>query len=143
MCANSQSGLRFTTAFLGDYDPAGRTLTYINAGHNPPMLRRTSGIIERLAAGGLPLGIEDNTSYQTGAVALRSGDWLVIFTDGVVEAVNDRDEEFGEQRLITVINGGSETCASKLLGRVMVDLDFYVGTAPQHDDITSMLVKTA
>jgi phosphoserine phosphatase RsbU/P len=143
MCTNSQNGSRFTTAFLGEYDPAERTLTYINAGHNPPMLRRAAGIIERLEAGGLPFGIQDSTFYQTGAVVLQSGDWLVIFTDGVVEAVNDRDEEFGEHRLITVINGGTETSPSELLSRVMVNLDFYVGTTPQHDDITCMLVKTA
>jgi len=143
MCANSQSGLRFTTAFLGEYDPAERTLTYINAGHNPPILRRASGSIERLEAGGLPLGIEDNSSYQTGTVTLGNADWLVIFTDGVVEAVNQQNEEFGETRLITVIEGGATTSPSKLLSRVMVDLDFYVGTTPQHDDITCLLMKAA
>jgi phosphoserine phosphatase RsbU/P len=141
MCANSQGGLRFTTAFLGEYDPAGRKLTYINAGHNPPILRRASGDIKRLEAGGLPLGIQANTSYQTGTVALGSEDWLVIFTDGVVEAVNDRNEEFGESRLIAVIHGGAQTSPSRLLSRVMVDLDFYVGSTPQHDDITCVLVK--
>lgn len=141
MCANSQSGLRFTTAFLGEYDPTRRTLTYINAGHNPPMLRRASGVIERLEQGGLPLGIQDGTSYQTGRVALESGDWLAIFTDGLVEAVNDRDEEFGERRLSNILQGGSETSPGRLLSRIMVDLDFYVGATPQHDDITCMLVK--
>jgi phosphoserine phosphatase RsbU/P len=143
MCTNSQSGLRFTTAFLGEYDPAARTLTYINAGHNPPILRRASGSIERLEAGGLPLGIQDNSSYQTGTVTFESADWLVIFTDGVVEAVNHQNEEFGESRLITVIERGATTSPSKLLSRVMVDLDFYVGTTPQHDDITCVLVKAA
>jgi len=143
MCANSQSGLRFTTAFLGEYDPAARALTYINAGHNPPILRRCSGTVERLEAGGLPLGIQDNTSYQTGTVVLEKADWLVIFTDGVVEAVNDRNEEFGEKRLVTVIHGGATISPGKLLSRVMVDLDFYVGNTPQHDDITCMLVKAA
>ena len=143
MCANSQSGLRFTTAFLGEYDPAERRLTFINAGHNPPILRRASGSIERLEAGGLPLGIQDNTSYQTGTVVLESADWLVIFTDGVVEAVNDRNEEFGEKRLETVIHGGATIAPNKLLSRVMVDLDFYVGNTPQHDDITCMLLKAS
>jgi len=143
MCANSQSGLRFTTAFLGEYDPAARTLTYINAGHNPPILRRASGSIERLEAGGLPFGIQDNSCYQTGTVTLGNADWLVVFTDGVVEAVNQQNEEFGETRLITVIEGGATASPSKLLSRVMVDLDFYVGTTPQHDDITCVLVKAA
>jgi len=141
MCANSQNGLRFTTAFLAEYDPAGRTLTYINAGHNLPMLRRASGVIERLEEGGLPLGIQDGTSYRTGAVTLETADWLVIFTDGLVEAVNNRDEEFGEPRLINILQGDAKTSPSKLLSRIMVNLDFYVGTTPQHDDITCMLVK--
>jgi phosphoserine phosphatase RsbU/P len=142
-CTNSQSGSRFTTAFLAEYDPAGRTLTYINAGHNAPMLRRRSGSIERLEEGGLPLGILDSGSYQTGKVTLQSGDWLVIFTDGVVEAVNDRDEEFGESRLLSVINRGAASSPSELLNRLLVDLNFYVGTMPQHDDITCVLVKAA
>jgi phosphoserine phosphatase RsbU/P len=142
-CTNSQSGSRFTTAFLAEYDPAGRTLTYINAGHNAPMLRRRSGSIERLEEGGLPLGILDSSSYQTGKVTLQSGDWLVIFTDGVVEAVNDRDEEFGESRLLSVIHGGAASSPSELLNRLLVDLNYYVGTMPQHDDITCLLVKAS
>jgi serine phosphatase RsbU (regulator of sigma subunit) len=140
-CTNSQGGSRFTTAFLGEYDPAARTLTYINAGHNAPMLRRAAGTIERLEQGGLPLGILDNTTYQTGTVTLQSGDWLVIFTDGVVEAMNGWDQEFGEQRLISVISGGVAASPSQLLSRLMAELDFFVGTTPQHDDITCMLVK--
>ena len=140
VCTNSQGGLRFTTAFLGDYDPNSRTLTYINAGHNAPILRRETGAIERLDAGGLPLGIQDGCIYQTGSTVLAPDDWLLVFTDGVVEAVNDRDQEYGETRLLSVLNAGVSSAPSKLLSRIMVDLDFYVGTTPQHDDITCMLV---
>lgn len=140
VCTNSQSGLRFTTAFLGEYDPDSRTLAYINAGHNAPVLRRESGAIERLQAGGLPLGIQDGSAYETGQTVLAPNDWLVVFTDGVVEAVNDRDEEYGESRLLSVLNAGVSSPPAKLLSRIMVDLDFFVGTTPQHDDITCMLV---
>jgi sigma-B regulation protein RsbU (phosphoserine phosphatase) len=140
VCTNSQSGLRFTTAFLSEYDPQSRTLTYINAGHNAPILRHSSGAIERLEAGGLPLGIQDGCEYQTGSILLQPNDWLVVFTDGVVEAVNDRDEEYGETRLLSVLNGGVTGTPAKLLSRIMVDLDFFVGTTPQHDDITCLLV---
>ena len=142
-CTNSQSGLRFTTAFLAEYEPATRTLAYINAGHNVPILRRASGGIERLEAGGLPLGIQEPTVYQSGSVSLQSGDWLVVFTDGLVEAVNDRDEEYGEQRLLSVLQAGASTSPPKLLSRIMVDLDFFVGNAPQHDDVTCMLVRAS
>ncbi len=140
VCTNSQSGLRFTTAFLSEYDPRSRLLTYINAGHNAPILRRCSGQVERLQAGGLPLGIQDGCAYETGSTLLEPNDWLVVFTDGVVEAINERDEEYGETRLLTVLNGAPSTTPAKLLSRIMVDLDFFVATTPQHDDITCMLV---
>jgi phosphoserine phosphatase RsbU/P len=140
-CTNSQSGLRFTTAFLAEFDPASRAFTYINAGHNAPVLRRSSGAIERLANGGLPLGIAADKGYEAGNTILQSQDWLVIFTDGVVEAVNGRDEEYGEQRLLNVLQGGATATPDELLRRVMSDLDAFVGPTPQHDDVTCMLVK--
>jgi len=142
-CTNSQSGLRFTTAFLAEFDPASRTLTYINAGHNAPILRRGSGAIERLTSGGLPLGMWADKSYEEGQLILQPGDWLVIFTDGVVEAVNSRDEEYGEQRMLNVLQAGVSATPDELFRRMMSDLDAFVGPTPQHDDVTCMLVKAA
>ncbi len=141
-CSNSQSGLRFTTAFIAEYDPGTRTMTYINAGHNQPILRRTSGAIERLDAGGLPLGIQADAPYETGTVTLAVGDWLVVFTDGVVEAINDPGIEYGEERLISILNAGVEIAPVKMLSRIMVDLDSFVGTTPQQDDITCLVIKS-
>ena len=140
-CSNSQGGLRFTTAFIAEYDPQSRALTYINAGHNTPVLRRKSGAIERLTEGGLPLGIQAEAPYQSGRVVLESEDWLLVFTDGLVEAVNARDEEYGEQRMINLLDGSSAVTPEKVLSRMMVDVDAFVGTTPQHDDITCLLVK--
>jgi phosphoserine phosphatase RsbU/P len=140
-CTNSQSGLRFTTAFLAEFDPATRALTYINAGHNAPILRRSSGAVERLSNGGLPLGMWADKTYEAGNVVLQPGDWLVIFTDGVIEAENERTEEYGEQRLLNVLHGGVTATPEELLRRVMSDLDAFVGPTPQHDDVTCMLVK--
>jgi len=140
-CTNSQGGLRFTTAFLSELDPSTRTLTYINAGHNAPMLCRKSGVLERLDAGGLPIGISVNAAYQTGSVALASGDWLVIFTDGVVEAMNTRGEEFGEPRLLATIALGANGTPAEMMRRLMTDLDGFVGNTPQHDDVTCLLLK--
>jgi sigma-B regulation protein RsbU (phosphoserine phosphatase) len=139
--ANSQGGRRFTTAFLAEYDSRIRTLTYINAGHNAPVLRRSSGAIERLTNGGVPLGILADAPYESGTVALQPGDWLVIFTDGVVEALNARGEEYEEPRLLNVLQNGITTTPEELLRRLMADLDAFVGTTPQHDDVTCMLVK--
>ena len=139
--SNSQEGRRFTTAFLGEFDASTRDLTYINAGHNTPILRRSVGTIERLDRGGLPLGIDAQAAYQTGAVKLQAGDWLVIFTDGVVEAVNEHGAEYGEQRLLNVLQTGTGATPEELLRRIISDLDTFVGETPQHDDITCMLLK--
>ena len=140
-CSNSQGGLRFTTAFLAEYDAAHRTVHYINAGHNNPILRRASGQIERLDVGGLPFGILPESMYEAATITLAPGDWLVIFTDGLVEAVNARDEEYGEFRLLTTIDASKLLPPSELLKRLMFDLDVFVGNTPQHDDVTCMLLK--
>jgi len=140
-CSNSQGGLRFTTAFLAEYDVARRIFTYINAGHNNPILRRSSGLIERLDVGGLPIGIQPEAKYESASIALGPGDWLIIFTDGLVEAVNARDEEFDEPRLLSALEAGVSTTPKELLDRLMASLDLFVGSTPQHDDVTCLLVK--
>jgi sigma-B regulation protein RsbU (phosphoserine phosphatase) len=140
-CSNSQEGRRFTTAFLAEYDLSTRTLTYVNAGHNAPVLRRQSGAIERLEQGGIPLGILETAPYNAGSVELKSGDWLIVFTDGVVEAENNLSEEYGEQRLLFMVHTGAALNPPQLLQSLMTDLDRFVAGAPQHDDVTCMLVK--
>ena len=140
-CNNSQGGLRFTTAFLAEFNPATCELTYINAGHNTPIVRRRTGTAERLTIGGLPLGILAAAKYESGSLVLQEGDWLAIYTDGVVEAMNQRDEEYGEQRLLQVLNAGAASTPDEMLRRLMSDVDGFVGQTPQHDDITCLLVK--
>ena len=140
-CCNSQGGLRFTTAFIGEYEPDARRLKYINAGHNNPVLRRSDGTIERLDAGGLPFGIQQDVKYASGEVTLANGDWLIIFTDGLVEAVNQSGEEYGEQRMIAILNGNTGLAPDLLLDRMIFDVNAFVGFTPQHDDITCMLIK--
>jgi len=140
-CSNSQGGLRFTTAFLAEYDAARRTFHYINAGHNNPILRRANGLIERLDVGGLPLGILPDAKYESASVTLAPGDWLIIFTDGLVEAENARQEEYGEVQLLRVINSAAASTPSEMLNSMMAALDLFVGTTPQHDDVTCLLIK--
>jgi len=140
-CSNSQGGLRFTTAFLAEYDAARRVFTYINAGHNNPILRRSNGLIERLDVGGLPLGIQPEAKYESASVALAPGDWLIIFTDGVVEAENAYQAEFGEARLLSTIAANATTTPAEMLHRLLAELDLFVGNTAQHDDVTCLLVK--
>jgi phosphoserine phosphatase RsbU/P len=142
-CSNSQDGLRFTTALIGDFDSVTRGLKYINAGHNNPILRRASGNVERLDVGGVPLGILQTASYAPGEVTLAPGDWLVIFTDGLVEAVNFRGEEYGEARLLAVLHANAALAPKILLERMIAEVNTFVGSTPQHDDITAMLIRVA
>ena len=141
-CSNSQGGLRFTTAFLAEYDAANRTLDYINAGHNNPILRRASGLIERLDVGGLPFGIMPEVKYESAQVTLAPRDWLIIFTDGLVEAENSRQEEYGETRLLNAIEMNRAVDPVEMLKRMMAELDLFVGNTPQHDDVTCLLLKS-
>ncbi len=140
-CSNTQGGARFTTAFFAELDPATGEVVYINAGHNVPILRKKSGTVERLEVGGIPIGIFAESAYQVGTTRLEGGDWLVIFTDGVVEAVNSKDEEYSEPELIRLVDRESASAPAELLRRLWTELDLYVGNTPQHDDITCLLLK--
>jgi len=140
-CSNSQGGVRFTTAFLAELDPVTGNVVYVNAGHNAPILRKSSGAVERLDTGGIPLGILQEAVHQTGSTRLGADDWLVIFTDGVVEAVNTGGEEYEEPRLIRLVEGAGMSTPPELLRRLLAELDSYVGNTPQHDDMTCLLLN--
>ena len=140
VCANSQTG-RFTTAFLAELNPATGDLSYLCAGHNPPILKRENGTLERLASDNIPLGIELKESYKPGFTRLEPHDLLVIYTDGVTEARNEDKTGFGEARLVSSIQAAGAERSSLTLSNIMQNLDEFVGAAPQHDDITCMVVR--
>ncbi len=142
-CTNSQNGRRFTTAFIAEYEPASRRLTYVNAGHNNPIVLRRSGAVERLDVGGMPLGVVDGAPYASGELTLDAGDWLVAFTDGVVEAENLTQLQYGEDRLLTMVRWGVNLAPKVLLDYLLADVDRFEENAPQHDDITCVLVKVS
>lgn len=140
-CEQNLGRHRFTTAFLAELELTTGRLTYVNAGHNWPVLRRGSGAIERLRTGGLPLGIMTGRPYECSQTTLQPGDLLLIFTDGLIEAENDREEEYGETRMLEAafsLSGGS---ASDLIKRLMASVEAFVGPAPQHDDITCLVMR--
>ncbi len=139
--AHSREGLRFTTAFLAEFVPASGALNYVNAGHNAPVLLHTSGAFERLERGGVPLGIRADAVYEGGALNLQEGDMLIIFTDGLVEAVNDREEEFGDARLLALLPTLRGATADSAIRRIMTEAENFVGMAHQHDDITCVIVR--
>jgi sigma-B regulation protein RsbU (phosphoserine phosphatase) len=139
-CDHSIRGSRFTTAFVAEYDSSNCMLSYINAGHNPPILLRGPEVI-KLNEGGVPLGILLNAPYQSGQVQLRSGDLLAIYTDGVVEAENVTGQEFGENLLINSLRSVPNGTAKQVLRQLMINIEGFVATAPQHDDITCMILR--
>jgi sigma-B regulation protein RsbU (phosphoserine phosphatase) len=143
--AHSLEGRRFTTAFLAEIDLATRKMRYTNCGHNDPILRRASGAVERLGVGGPPLGLplftDNEIEYGTAEVQLNPGDLLFVFTDGVVEAVNERGEEFKEIRLFGSLGTSGQETAAQVLTRVMSDVNSFAGYARQHDDITALVLR--
>jgi serine phosphatase RsbU (regulator of sigma subunit) len=140
-CAHSLDGRRFTTAVLAEYEPATRRLSYVNAGHNAPILRRANGDMEKLDIGGVPLGIQSAAEYETSTKDLNPGDALIFFTDGVVEAFDDTGTEFGNERWLAAIQGLPEVTAQESLQSLMTRVDAFVGATRQSDDITCMIFR--
>jgi phosphoserine phosphatase RsbU/P len=143
--AHSLEGRRFTAAFLAEVNLVTREMLYVNAGNNDPILRRVAENTERLATGGPPFGLpmltKDEVLYPFGRVQLQPGDLLFVFTDGVAEAVNAQGAEYGEARLVPCIQNAPLESASETLQRVMADVNAFVGSARQHDDITCLVLR--
>ncbi len=127
---------KFITFFFGILDLKNNQFTYVNAGHNPPIWLRSNGHIERLEQGGIILGMMPNLSYRQETIPLKPGDWIVMYTDGVSEAVNAADEEFEEQRLIEVIQANRMHSASVMKDRILASVREFAIGQPQRDDIT-------
>ena len=142
-CAHSLDGMRFTTAVVGEYDLASRSLTYVNAGHNAPILRRTDGRLEKLETGGLPFGIDADANFQIATVQFQPGDTLILYTDGVVEAFNANLEEYGNERWLAAIRNLPDVNADKTLLGLMSGVDQFVGATRQSDDITCMIFRSS
>lgn len=133
---------RFITFFLAIMDPANGEIRYCNAGHNPPLLVRANGTTEKLEGGGIILGILPIAQYSEHPASIRSGDTLVLFSDGVSEAMPEGvDEEFGEMRIsMSILNRGSQT-SHQLIEGVIEDLQIWCAGTPYADDVTLLIVK--
>jgi sigma-B regulation protein RsbU (phosphoserine phosphatase) len=140
--AHSLEGRRFTTAVLAEYETETRRMSYVNAGHNGPVLRRANGALEKLETGGLPLGIRPDAAYEIAAVDLRPGDALIFYTDGVVEAFNEEGKEFGEDRWLEAVRALPIGSAQESLQFLMRRVDEYVGGTRQSDDITCLVFRS-
>lgn len=132
----------YATFFYAQVDEATRELRYVNAGHNPPMLLRSgTQVVEPLAEGGMIIGMFPQVSYQEGSVKLQPGDIMLIFTDGVTEALNAAEEEYGEARLTELLQRLSNGSAQEISAGIAAELRSWIGTADQHDDLTFIVLK--
>jgi phosphoserine phosphatase RsbU/P len=139
----ASSDNRYATFFYAQYDPETRRLTYVNAGHNPPMLFHRAGgesQVTRLEVGGAVVGLLEKSLYEQAAVTIAPGDILVAFTDGVSEAMNGADEEWGEEQLLEAVRKSAELAASEIITHVMAAADRFVAGAKQHDDMTLVVL---
>jgi sigma-B regulation protein RsbU (phosphoserine phosphatase) len=135
-------GDRYITTFYGLIDPEHKRLLYINAGHNPPLLLHADGSSELLKDGGLPLGVFENSRYSESVVNFRPGDILVLYTDGVTEAWNRKEETFGIERLERVVRQASDRRAHEICQAVTTAVREHSAEAdgPQ-DDLTVSIIK--
>jgi sigma-B regulation protein RsbU (phosphoserine phosphatase) len=144
--ADSYSSM-FITLFYGELDPHTGELTYINAGHNPPLLcscsrRPADGRPILLRASGIPLGIDAETSYVQHTLRLDKKDFVIFYTDGVTEALNEAGEDFGMERLQQAIAGTDQSCtAHQILEMLLHSLREFMGSADQYDDITLLVAR--
>jgi sigma-B regulation protein RsbU (phosphoserine phosphatase) len=131
---------RYATLFFADYWDGGRTLRYVNCGHNPPLILRAGGRLERLASTATVLGMFRNWKCELVETALHAGDTLVMYTDGVTEAVNASGDEFGEARLVETVRSLAGASAQALLDGIVAAVEHYSGGI-QADDLTLVVAR--
>jgi len=131
---------RYLTAFYGILSPDGKLL-YTNAGHNAPVMITTSGEVRRLEAGGTVLGLFEAAAYTEERLQVSAGDILVLYSDGVTEALNMKNEEFGDERLISALQEARGAAPQAILDHVLAQLRAFCADAIQTDDITMVLVR--
>jgi phosphoserine phosphatase RsbU/P len=138
LCRNIASD-RFVTLFYAHLDGPARQLRYVSAGHNPPFVLHRDGSHERLREGGLVLGVFANQSFKSGTVQLQSGDRMVLYTDGVTEASNSEDEEFGEDRVLQVLQQDPTRTAAEIQKNILQAAAQF-SRGPWQDDATLLVV---
>ncbi|HEX8475419.1 MAG TPA: SpoIIE family protein phosphatase [Pyrinomonadaceae bacterium] len=134
---------RFVTLFYAELDPPTGSLSFLNAGHNPPLIVHAAGTVEHLAAGGIPLGITPHADYREGRTQLQLGDVLVVYSDGVTETQNPQGEEFGPERLHRVVWNNIDASAAGIRDKIESALTSFAQGTPAVDDITLVIVKRA
>ncbi len=136
---------RYATFFFGIFDPAVSKFDYVNAGHNPPVLLRKSASEShdcvRLDCGGPVIGLLPEAFYTQGSLLLIPGDLVIAYTDGISEAMNSAEEEWGEEAMILAAEQAAGGSAEDIVKAILTAADAFVGGASQHDDMTVLVMK--
>lgn len=132
---------RYATAILAKFEPATGKCTFINAGHNGGALIRVDGEVETLKTTGPPLGLWLDLPFICEHLDLFPGDVLNLYSDGVPEAFNSRDEVWGDERLMKCLIQYRHMTPERIISKVFEEIDSFAGDAPQHDDITMLILK--
>lgn len=139
--ADSKTSM-FVTLFYAVLDCKEKSLMFVNAGHNPPLyLGAGAGSVRLLNAEGIALGVLDEIKLKSVSIPLQSGDVVVLYTDGVTEATNEKDEEYGIERLEQCVEGAKALSSQAIIDAIVHEVVAFAGTHPQHDDITVMVLK--
>jgi sigma-B regulation protein RsbU (phosphoserine phosphatase) len=141
ICGDAARGM-FVTVFYAEMDPVTRSFTYVNSGHNPPFWYRAGqNQVDELSPTGAVLGIKESLQCRQQEIAIEPGDLILLYTDGITEAFNEEEQEFGDDRLKKILIENAKESPEKILNEIHSTLDVFVGAAPQSDDRTIVLVK--
>ncbi len=138
---------RYATFFFGIFDPAANTFNYVNAGHNPPALLRRSANRGhewlRLDCGGPVIGLLPEASFEQSSLLLHPGDLLLLYTDGISEAMNSAEEEWGDEAMMLAAREAVDGTAEDIVKAIFAAADTFAGKASQHDDMTVLVMKVS
>lgn len=139
---------KFVTAILTELEPESGAVKYVNAGHGDCLLLRADGTVEKLESTGLPLGMMPpemlgmlGKDYEERSLRLNAGDLLALYSDGVTEAYDEAENEWGDERLLECLRPIAESSSENIVAQIFEAIDLFARTAPQHDDITAMIIK--
>jgi len=132
---------QFITFFVGVYEPENKTFSYVNAGHNPPMLLRADSRIEMMDKGGLLLGAMPDMPYEQASLSLEDNDLIFLYTDGVSEAEDASDEMFGEERIQKILKENRNLAPTEILSKLEDEVQRFVGNVPLSDDFTTLVAR--
>ena len=138
--AGATADNRFATFAMVSISPSGEVRA-VNAGHLPILIRRRNGTVEEITSSGLPLGILEAASYSESAARLEPGDLVALFTDGLTEAEDSNDEEFGVERVAEVAAALAEPTAENLCDAILSAVEAHTGGAVLQDDATLLVVE--